>query len=445
MSTQFTRPGRTVSAGDLVIPISEIFDRLQSTVGQSTLDQLLQDIISGRRNQVRPGELITAELMNQILAQLESLEARVTRLEAGGDTTPGDAAPVITRLVPPETETMRVNQTIEVFGRNFAFTTGSLRLTIDGIPVTSFDTSASNNEHLVFSIPPLPSLPQTGRVVDLVARVGTQSAQRRINVLPLVTTQRGRVSPSFVSVDPVRITPGATTPVTFRYNLVAATLFPATFFVRPIVTGIANQGEWQNRLVVLNRQGQQIPSRQISMGPSEETIFFLQLTSVPPSPAGQTTGNITLTAEVTAENVETGTDSRTFPLGETIEEDTSIELPSPPLAEPTAALSGTTVRLGPNTGVNISLGLRFTQLINATGGDEYTLSAAILEGNDWSAGIAPGFSDVIVVRTAGEQASADFTVRTGANPSATGRVEFRLQRKGAGSKRRTFQFILNRV
>ena len=70
MSTQFGDTKRTLSTGDLVISVSEIFDRLQSKVDPNTLEQLLRDIVSGRRKQVRPGELITAELINQILAEL---------------------------------------------------------------------------------------------------------------------------------------------------------------------------------------------------------------------------------------------------------------------------------------------------------------------------------------------------------------------------------------
>src|ERR1044072_4649143 len=83
MSTQLRDVNRTLNAGDVVISVADIFDRLQSQVDPTTLDQLLRDIVSGRRNQVRPSELITAELMNQILAQLESLETRITGAGAG--------------------------------------------------------------------------------------------------------------------------------------------------------------------------------------------------------------------------------------------------------------------------------------------------------------------------------------------------------------------------
>lgn len=84
MSTQFGDGKRTLTTGDLVISVSEIFDRLQTQVDPKILDQLLRDIIAGRRKQVRPGELITAELINQILAEMESLESRVLKLELAG-------------------------------------------------------------------------------------------------------------------------------------------------------------------------------------------------------------------------------------------------------------------------------------------------------------------------------------------------------------------------
>lgn len=89
MSTQFGDAKRTLSTGDLVISVSEIFDRLQTKVDPNTLEQLLRDILAGRRKQVRPGELITAELINQILAELESLEGRVIKLETAAPTTGG--------------------------------------------------------------------------------------------------------------------------------------------------------------------------------------------------------------------------------------------------------------------------------------------------------------------------------------------------------------------
>src|SRR5215217_5784851 len=86
MSTQFRDTKRTLNTGDLVISVQEVFDRLQSNVDPTLLNQVLQDIISWRRERVRPGELITAELINQILTQLESLDGRVIALEKGGGT-----------------------------------------------------------------------------------------------------------------------------------------------------------------------------------------------------------------------------------------------------------------------------------------------------------------------------------------------------------------------
>src|SRR5688572_30561361 len=148
MSTQFRDARRTLSTGDLVISVSEIFDRLQTKVDPNTLEQLLRDILSGRREQVRPGELITAELINQILAQLESLEARVTKLE--GDIVGPSPTIAIPEIRPAGPYT--VSQSIQVLGRNFGVSTGAVRASVGNVPVTALDTS-STDELLMFRIP----------------------------------------------------------------------------------------------------------------------------------------------------------------------------------------------------------------------------------------------------------------------------------------------------
>jgi hypothetical protein len=398
---------------------------------------------------VRPGELISAELINQILAELESLETRVTALEGRSTTGTGDVAPVITSLVPPETQPMRVGQEIEVIGRNFGFSTGSHRVTVDGVPVMSFDTGKSSNERLVLNIPPIPDLTPTGRPVNLVVRVGDLSAQRRITVTSGVTTQRGTVTPSFVGVEPsvtgapMTITPGATTPVSFRYTLHSNALFAANFLITPTISGIANQAEWQSRLVVLNSDRQQVTSRQILLNPDSDTTFFIQLTSVPALSAGTTADSIRLRVDASADGVTTGTEGpRAFPIGTPVPDEDSSIVQSSTLAEPATALSGTTVRLAPNTFVVITLNLRFTELSNPTTGDTYDLSALVSEAADWTADASP--PKAILVRAVPFTAAAEYFVQTGAAPSNSGRAEFRIQRRG-GPRRRTFSFTLNRA
>ena len=179
MSTQLSG-NRTLSAGDLVISVADIFDRLEGRVDRTTLEQLLSDIISGRRNQVRPGELITAELMNQILAHLESLETRVKALEAGS--TPSDPV-VITGLEPSGAVPMQSD--LRIIGRNFG-STGSNIVTIDGVRVTRI--KEGSNTHLVVEVPLLAGVPEQGKTATLTLSNASGFAQTTVFVVPAVQT-----------------------------------------------------------------------------------------------------------------------------------------------------------------------------------------------------------------------------------------------------------------
>ena len=84
-----------ISSGDLVVPLSTIVDHLQDRLSNAEIEQLLFGIISQRTSEVRPGDLITADLMNQILGDIEALNVRVASLQGRG-TLPGNAAAIAT-------------------------------------------------------------------------------------------------------------------------------------------------------------------------------------------------------------------------------------------------------------------------------------------------------------------------------------------------------------
>ena len=183
MSTQFGDGKRTLSTGDLVISVSEIFDRLQTQVDPRILDQLLRDILAGRRQQVRPGELITADLINQILAELESLNVRVTRLEAGGGVVPNIGPPVITGLDPTS---VRVQRPLRILGRNFG-TPSSNVVTIDGVQVRQFK-DGSGDTLLIIDVPVILGVPETGKTVTLSVSNPIGFTQTSLVVLPAEQT-----------------------------------------------------------------------------------------------------------------------------------------------------------------------------------------------------------------------------------------------------------------
>jgi hypothetical protein len=85
----------TVNPGNLVVPLSAIIDHLQGKLTSAELNALLLAVVGDRRNEVRPGDLITADLINQILRDLEDLNARLAAVQGGGATT-GNSAAVVT-------------------------------------------------------------------------------------------------------------------------------------------------------------------------------------------------------------------------------------------------------------------------------------------------------------------------------------------------------------
>jgi hypothetical protein len=183
MSTNFGDAKRTLSTGDLVISVSEIFDRLQTKVDPNTLEQLLRDILAGRRDQVRPGELITAELINQILAELESLQVRVTKLEAGGVVV-NPTQPVVIKGLQPS-GSVPLQSPLTILGRNFGETSSNV-VTIDGVQVTQI--KSGTDTQLVVDVPLIAGVPDAGKTVILTVSNPRGFAQTSLVIVPAVQT-----------------------------------------------------------------------------------------------------------------------------------------------------------------------------------------------------------------------------------------------------------------
>lgn len=128
---------------------------------------------------VRPGDVISSDLMNFILAKLSEIDLRVVTLETGGSST---GQVTITSFVPalqqPAGQELWVNGT-------FAFPPENNTVTIDGTPITSFRPGTTSSQ-LRFIIPTTLSIPVGGRnvVVRVINEAGETSALYR--VLPAV-------------------------------------------------------------------------------------------------------------------------------------------------------------------------------------------------------------------------------------------------------------------
>ena len=109
-------------------------------------------------NDIRPGELITAQFINDLIAELRELEGRVARLEAGSGQV------VITDIRPSRT----VNALTDLFvdGRNFEVPSRFNEVLLGSVPATEFKEGSSTNL-LIFTIP---NMGDTAVTVPLIIR-----------------------------------------------------------------------------------------------------------------------------------------------------------------------------------------------------------------------------------------------------------------------------------
>lgn len=240
--------------------------------------------MNGIVHQVQPGDLITADFMNTIVAQLQALEERVAALEGVDD----DGSIAITHLIPSATaeSPIRAGQVLRIIGRNFGVSLGAHRVFFDSIPVQSY-IEAPSDTVLVVAVPTALSIPQSGRPVALTVSNGVATEVRTIHVLPVEQTLSGDIdvfwrdarSPN-PEPNPIP-TPSGTTPqvVTFFYRLRSRANLPAAFTIDPIIS----VPDWQNSLQVLDAEGSVLSGRQIQLAPNQEVNFAIRATLDEPS------------------------------------------------------------------------------------------------------------------------------------------------------------------
>lgn len=144
---------------------------------------------------VRPGEVISSSLFNQILDRLAALEAGQGSSGPG----PGPGGPVVIDRFEPQGE-VEVGRLLAIVGTGLPFPPTSTSVTIGGaaVPPSAYlPTSTSGRLELV--VPPLGNVPSGG--VDLFVRVrhGAASAQRLYRFLPAVDETP---APTITSVHP---------------------------------------------------------------------------------------------------------------------------------------------------------------------------------------------------------------------------------------------------
>ena len=130
---------------------------------------------------VRPGDVISSDLLNRIIALLNEHDVKLSTGSGGGST----PTQIITGFSPSLEQ--NVNRNLTIFG-NFDFPLATNALSIDGVPISpAAFLPGSNNLQLVFKIPATFTVPAGGSRTVTVRIVNTKGTdQRSYRLLPEV-------------------------------------------------------------------------------------------------------------------------------------------------------------------------------------------------------------------------------------------------------------------
>jgi hypothetical protein len=387
---------------------------------------------------VRPGDVITSDLLNRIIGTLNQHDA----LLSSGPVTSGIT---ISGFVP--SPPFQAGQDIQIQGTNFGFSTGSTVLTFDTTLVTSFKLGSSDTALLV-DVPFLTGL-GSGRDVLLSISNGTASVTRVVRVNPAQQPQQGNVDVLWndaITPNPNPNPVAKRQAVTIAYVLKSRALLPATFTIGVQCSDAVMQAAAQ----VLDAGQVVLGSRQIQLAPNQQIGFFIRFPNVPVA----NNNPFTVTVSATTTGVS-GSDTRVFIVNQVVAQpDPSISVafnaltavdPNTGLPDPTASytVADNTVRMKQGTIGRINLVATFQQI------GTYDVSVAPLAGTtNWTVTLAGTPAQYIITGSdfSGGVATRNPEIGIQAQPgaSAAGQLKFTLKRQGS-TQTREITFNLARI
>lgn len=235
---------------------------------------------------VRPGDVISSDLMNYVLTKLVEIDGRVSDLEQGGSSTGGVS---IAGFDPPHQ--INAGQELAVFGANFDFPPTSNIVTIDGVPITSF-RQGNTSTVLRFIVPTTLSIPAGGKNVTIYVR----------NSLGHEKTALYRVLPAVQAPgDPPAIT--AITPLVgdFRFVNQPILITGQNFAVDPLENIIRFQLTLAGGTVVYPKDGQMIQINDANSNTAQIECTVPDIAEIPAGQNRQVTVSVGVGAHVPAQ------------------------------------------------------------------------------------------------------------------------------------------------
>jgi len=296
----------TASPGNVVVPLTAILDQLEGKLSRTEIDELLYTILSQRKTEVNRGGRITADLVNQILADLAGLHVRVAQLETGVS---ASRVPIIDRVVP---SVQRVGATLTVIGRNFNMPPDTNTVKIAGFPIERFQDSPDGE--LVFGIPPIDI---QGEKLDTTVTVTTErgSDSEPVTLLPRLIIPEGFVSfaQDDANKDLPAISAGSTYDIGFIVNSQTDVdeSYVMTYFYTDALGGVTAQ-QWTDATVLRTAQGDPIGETPLKL-PAFQPVKVVAHVSVPGGATANTT-SVNLTVRARSINNDTGLSKSSDPL-----------------------------------------------------------------------------------------------------------------------------------
>ncbi|MDJ0642089.1 MAG: IPT/TIG domain-containing protein [Erythrobacter sp.] len=223
----------TITA-DSVVPMSSILEALEGVLSEEERQVLLSELIDVSPQGVAPGDLITAELFNQILSDINSLKLRVAALE--GST----GAPVITGISPQGD--IAINTLVTLTGINFNREFRNNTVRIGDVVIRNF--RRGDEFSLAFNVPnEFASLP-----ADLMVTLETDglvSNSVPIRLVEDIPVQGGQFDITTVDTPDGVMQPGQT--IVIAWEIAAATLIDDNLTLALSVDNAdgATEAEWQ--------------------------------------------------------------------------------------------------------------------------------------------------------------------------------------------------------
>ena len=378
------------------------------------------------RDIVRPGDVITSNLINRIIALVNEHDAAINDQTGGGSR----AAATILDVSPRSG--LRVGDRVTVTGRNFSVPSINNTISLDGFPVLEGFSQGGTAEQFVFDIPDIGLT--SGRMVSLRVGNGVEPpASFAFPLLPRLVIPNGRIQVAY-TLPPIAGNVAAAQSYVLGYLITALADQAGNYLVRPAIGA-----GWTAELLDETRDVPRASNTFALPGnlAGATQVVRIRVTVASAAAAGdQRTLNLTITETTTGTRVVPGVITTNFQVGQPVPTPETRVQPSLSIVDGDASLDGATVRFR-RAGAPASATGRIQLRIRFAEGGDYQLDSSFSQPTGWTAeasinpiriptgGTFPRTQDVDFEITAGASAAGTDWILTIARGTGL-RVEYRL-------------------